>query len=98
LENTRIVREIKLGSTTAMCGALDTKDFLLKRAVIELFGSLAELKNGQIALLEVKHGLPFRVEVYEHCSNNAAGAKGAADARPLNSASPSNLESWRVHP
>ena len=55
-----IMREIKLGSEDAPAhhGA---DDFLLKRQVVELIEELTGLGDGIVSLIEVKHGLPFRV-------------------------------------
>lgn len=36
-------------------------DFLLKRQVVELIEELTGLGDGIVSLIEVKHGLPFRV-------------------------------------
>jgi hypothetical protein len=38
-------------------------DFLLKAAVLELFAELDEIGDGTIAVLEVRHGLPYKVLV-----------------------------------
>ena len=40
-------------------------DFLLKQQVVELFAFFDELQNGVIDVLEIKHGLPFRMVVRE---------------------------------
>jgi hypothetical protein len=61
----RIVREIKFGGENGPRPELTTADFLLKQQVVELFAFFDEQRNGVIDVLEVKHGLPFRVIVTE---------------------------------
>ncbi len=57
-----IVREHKLGGENGPHTAL-ASDFQLKRQVIELFAFLDEFRDGVIDVIEVRHGLPFRVIV-----------------------------------
>ena len=59
----RMVRDIKLGGDNAPRPELNARDFLLKTQVVELFRHLEAINNGTVAVLEVKHGLPFKLEV-----------------------------------
>jgi hypothetical protein len=61
----RVVREYKLGAENGPRPELNASDYLLKAAVIELFGVLDRLPDGTIDVIEVKAGLPFRVIVAE---------------------------------
>ena len=61
----RIVREIKFGGENGPRAELGASDFLLKSQVIELLAFFDELQNRTIDVLEIKHGLPFRVIVTE---------------------------------
>ena len=61
----RVIYEIKLGGENGPRPELGTADFFLKQQVIELFAFFDEMQNGIIDVLEVKHGLPFRVIVTE---------------------------------
>ncbi|MEN6451399.1 MAG: hypothetical protein ABFC96_12980 [Thermoguttaceae bacterium] len=61
----RIVREIKFGSENGPRHEIGAADFNLKSQVIELLAFFDELHNGTIDVLEIKHGLPFRVIVTE---------------------------------
>ena len=61
----RIVREIKFGGENGPRRELGVADFLLKRQVIELFEFFDEMQDGAIDVLELKHGLPFRLIVTE---------------------------------
>ncbi|MBI1900552.1 MAG: hypothetical protein HYS13_05495 [Planctomycetia bacterium] len=64
----RIVREIKFGGENGPRKEIDVDDFLLKSQVVELFAFFDELKDGTIDVLEIKHGLPFRVIVTERAA------------------------------
>jgi hypothetical protein len=61
----RIVREIKFGGENGPRQELAAADFILKSQVVELVAFFDELQNGIIDVLEIKHGLPFRVFVTE---------------------------------
>lgn len=59
----RVVREIKFGGENDPRPERSRTDFLLKSQVVELFQHFDQLGNGTIELLEVKHGLPFRMTI-----------------------------------
>ena len=59
----KIVRDIKIGGENGPRPELDRDDFALKTQVAELFDHLTQLGDGSIAMIEVKHGLPFRLVV-----------------------------------
>ncbi len=61
----RVVREIKFGGENGPRPELDAGNFLLKAQVVDLFQYFDELGNGTIDVLEIKHGLPFRMIVTE---------------------------------
>ncbi len=61
----RVVREIKFGGENGPRPELKTDDFPLKQQVVELFSYFDEQPNGTIDVLEIKHGLPFRMIVTE---------------------------------
>lgn len=61
----RLVREIKFGGDNSPRQELSSSDFLLKSQVIELFRFFDTMQNGTVELIEVKHGLPFRMIVPE---------------------------------
>ena len=60
-----IVREIKFGGDNGPRPERRTDDFLLKSEVLELFGALDDLGDGVVNVLEIKHGLPFRMSLRE---------------------------------
>lgn len=57
----RIVREIKFGSEASPGVQADRSNSVPKRQVQELLNLMREIENGVIDILEVRHGLPFRV-------------------------------------
>lgn len=61
----RKVLEIKFDSENGPRPELGISDFLLKKQVVELFAFFDKSQNGVIDVLEVKHGLPFKMIVTE---------------------------------
>ncbi len=59
----RIIREIKFSAENGPRPEVAIEDFALKAQVLELFGSFDQLRDGVIEILEIKHGLPFRMAV-----------------------------------
>jgi hypothetical protein len=61
----RIIREVKFGGENGPRRELEANDFTLKAQVLELINYITNLGNGTIECLEVKHGLPFRMNLVE---------------------------------
>ena len=59
----RIVSEVKFAAENGPRPETGARDFLLKSQLLELFANFDELQNATIDVLEVKHGLPFRMLV-----------------------------------
>jgi hypothetical protein len=59
----RIIQDIKLGNEHAPRLELEGDDFLLKAAVIDLFEHLKRVGDGTVAVIEVRHGLPHKLEI-----------------------------------
>ena len=57
--------DIKFGGDNGPRPEISAADFLLKQQVIELFAFFDQIQNGVIDVLEIKHGLPFRMVVTE---------------------------------
>ena len=64
----RIVREVKFGGDNAPRPERERHHFLLKAQVVELFAMFDRLGTGRIDLIEVKHGIPFRMLLPETLS------------------------------
>ena len=58
----KIIKEIKMGAENGPRPELTYDDFNLKSQVAELFSHLSHLSDGSV-VIEVKHGLPFRLVV-----------------------------------
>ena len=62
----RVTRTVKLaGGDNGFRAELGSVDFELRKEVIELLGQVANAANGAVATIEVKHGLPFVIEIEE---------------------------------
>lgn len=61
----RVIREVKFGGENGPRPEIDAGNFLLKTQVVELFQHFDQLGDGTIEVLEIKHGLPFRMLVAE---------------------------------
>lgn len=58
-----IIRQIRLGGENTAPAQFRKPDFDLKAQAEELFVHLHDLGNGLLASLEIRHGLPFQMEV-----------------------------------
>lgn len=61
----RLVRDVKFGAGNGRRSETGLTDFALKSSVRELMDTFASLGNANVRRLEVKHGLPFRMQVEE---------------------------------
>lgn len=59
----RVIQDIKLGGENGPRPELESADFVLRSQVIEFFAHLGKLGDGCVELIEVKHGLPFKLLV-----------------------------------
>lgn len=57
----KIVREVKFGGENGPRLEMNGSDFALKAQVLDLFLRMDGISSGQIDLIEIKHGLPFRM-------------------------------------
>jgi hypothetical protein len=60
-----VIREVKFGAENGPRPEASLEDFALKTQVQDLCAHFDSLGNATIRRLEVKHGLPFRMEVEE---------------------------------
>ena len=61
----RLIRDVKFAAEHGPRPESGLGDFALKAQVRDLFDHLDALGNGTIRCLEVKHGLPFRMQIEE---------------------------------
>jgi hypothetical protein len=66
------VRGVKFGSEDPVVSQTPPEESALKRQVIELFAYARSLEAGEIRCLEVRHGLPFSMEI-EHWHDGNGG-------------------------
>ena len=69
------VRGVKFGSDDAATSRTAPDEFQLKRQVIELIEYVREVDAGEIRTLEIRHGLPFSMEI-EHRRDGNGGQRG----------------------
>ena len=60
-----VVREVKFGGENGPRPEAAKEDFALKAQVRDLFAQLEAMGCGVVRCIEIKHGLPFRMQVEE---------------------------------
>jgi hypothetical protein len=68
----RITREHKFRGENGPRSERSARDFQLKSQVVELFAVFDTIQNATIGVLEVRHGLPFRMIITEDPGKPAA--------------------------
>jgi hypothetical protein len=58
-----VVRDVRFGSQDPGASKIPSAEFELKPQVAELFEYVRAVDTGEIRTLEVKHGLPFSMEI-----------------------------------
>jgi hypothetical protein len=61
----RVVRQVKFCAEHQPRPEKEIDDFRLKNQVVEMFDVLTRLGDGTVECLEIKHGLPFLMNVEE---------------------------------
>jgi hypothetical protein len=61
--DTLIEREIKFGGQNGPRPELDQDDFVLKQEVMVMLDHIAQIIDGCVGSLEIKHGLPFLMRI-----------------------------------
>ena len=59
----KIIQKVKLGGDNGPRPEAYCDDFLLKKQSLELVAAIKELGEGKVRSIDVKHGLPFAVEI-----------------------------------
>ncbi len=62
-ERTKTIRKVKFGGQNIPRKESEMSDFKLKVEVVEFFDELERIGDGIIHSLEIKHGLPFAMDV-----------------------------------
>jgi hypothetical protein len=71
----RVVRKLKIGSENGPRPETACEDFLLKQQTREMLEAIAQLGDGEVRAIEVKHGLAFAMEI-EHPSASNGSRRG----------------------
>ena len=59
----KTIRDVKFGTEDRSAPLTVPAEFELKRQVIELFEYVRAVDGGEILTLEIRHGLPFSMEI-----------------------------------
>jgi hypothetical protein len=59
----RLVRKVKIGGENGPRPEISLSNFNLKQQTIEMLAAIAEFGDGEVLSIEVKHGLPFALEL-----------------------------------
>ena len=70
-----MVRSVKFAAEESGVPRTSRDEFKLKRQIVELFEYVRTVEAGEIRCLEVRHGLPFAMEV-EHGPSLNGGERG----------------------
>jgi hypothetical protein len=69
-----VVKVLKFGATDSQPRV--SADFELKKSMSDLFEYIRGVDDGEIRCLEVRHGLPFSMEVEQRTSRGVPDVKG----------------------
>ena len=72
----RVIRKLKIGGENGPRPEIGSEDFWLKDQVVELLEAIASLGEGAVPSIEVKHGLPFSVELELQSTRTTSGHRG----------------------
>ncbi len=65
----RVVRKLKIGGENCPRPEIAREDFLLKQQTLEMLDAISQLGDGEIRVIEVKHGLAFGMEIEQSLDN-----------------------------
>ena len=57
------VQDVKFSAQEIAIPATRSEEFEIKRCLVEFFNYLRAMKKGSVRCLEVRHGLPFSMEI-----------------------------------
>ena len=58
-----VIQKVKIGGENGPRPEVSCEDFLLKKQTIELLETITDLREGMVLAIDVKHGLPFAIEI-----------------------------------
>ena len=59
----KVIQKVKIGGDNGPRPEISRDDFLLKKQTVELLEAISDLGDGTVLIIDVKHGLPFAVEI-----------------------------------
>ena len=65
----RVVRKLKIGGENCPRPEIVREDFLLKQQTLEMLDAISQLGDGEVRVIEVKHGLAFSMEIEQSLDN-----------------------------
>ncbi len=68
----RVIRKLKVGADNGPRPESAFDDFLLKSQIAELLEAIRTLGDGEVLVIDVRHGLPFAIEI-EHATAGSGG-------------------------
>jgi hypothetical protein len=71
----RVIRKLKVGADNSPRPEYDFDDFLLRQQTEELLSAVEQMGDGEVLVIDVRHGLPFSLEV-EHLPETTGVRRG----------------------
>jgi len=71
----RVIRKLKVGADNSPRPEYGFDDFLLRQQTEELLSAIEQMGDGEVLVIDVRHGLPFSLEV-EHLPETAGVRRG----------------------
>jgi hypothetical protein len=65
----RVIQKLKMGGDNTPRPEAALEDFWLKQQTVEMLTAIANLRDGEVLSIEVKHGLPFAIEIEHRLAN-----------------------------
>lgn len=59
----RVIQKLKMGGDNTPRPETELQDFFLKRPIFEMLQAISDLGEGVVLSIDIKHGLPFAIEV-----------------------------------
>jgi len=59
----RVIQTLKMGGQNGPREETNLEDFWLKQPIVDLLQTIRNIGDGEVLAIEVRHGLPFTVEI-----------------------------------
>jgi len=71
----RVIRKLKIGADNSPRPEYSFDDFLLRQQTEELLSAIEQMGDGEVLVIDVRHGLPFSIEI-EHLPETTGARRG----------------------